>query len=490
MSEDDVKAILAAYRTGQDPDGEDGVHVRLVPFDEIKTNAFDLNIGRYVRVEAEEAVDLATALAAYQDAREARLEAEQRTLRATRPLPDSWRRGTAMGDWKPTPLGDVLTQFRDAVKVQPGTSYDLLGLRMWGGGVYRRQTVDSTTSKAKTLYRVSAGQFIYNRMFAWGGSFGVVPPHLDGSFVSNEFPVFVTDPERLMTEYLALHFQQPEVWAEVERASTGTTASRNRWKEDLFEQYEIRLPPLDGQRRVVDLMASVDSQIDALEVEAEAVTTAILALGGSQWASVEATVPLGRLGPCVTGATPSTKTSAYWDEPEVSFLTPGDINGFAVVKSTARQVSRAGARAGRRLEGPGVAVVCIGASLGKVGLIGGEFTTNQQINTLVGLSAEETAYLGCVLASGGGQEALRRAAGQTTMPLLNKTAFQAVEVPWNAEDQRADLGSTALSYLEARQALGDELAALRTVRSTLLTSLLNAEVVLSGSYDDLLVAAS
>lgn len=236
-------------------------------------------------------------------------------------------------------------------------------------------------------------------------------------------------------------------------------------------------------------MSSVDSQIEALEVEAEAVTTAILALGGSQWASVGATVPLGRLGRCVTGATPSTKTSAYWDEPEVPFLTPGDINGFAVVKSTARQVSRAGARAGRRLEGPGVAVVCIG-SLGKVGLIGGEFTTNQQINTLVGLSAEEAAYLGCVLASGGGQEALRRAAGQTTMPLLNKTAFQAVEVPWNAEDQRADLGSTALSYLEARQALGDEIAALRTLRSTLLTSLLNAEFVLSGSYDDLLVAVS
>lgn len=80
MSEDDSKAILAAYRTGKDPDGEDGVHVRLVPFDEIKANGFDLNIGRYVRVEAEEAVDLATAFATYQNARQARLEAEARML--------------------------------------------------------------------------------------------------------------------------------------------------------------------------------------------------------------------------------------------------------------------------------------------------------------------------------------------------------------------------------------------------------------------------
>ncbi len=77
MTDDDSDAILTAYRTGDDPDGEDGVHVRLVPHDEIKGNGFDLNIGRYVRVEAEEAIDLATALAAYEAARAARIEAEQ-----------------------------------------------------------------------------------------------------------------------------------------------------------------------------------------------------------------------------------------------------------------------------------------------------------------------------------------------------------------------------------------------------------------------------
>ncbi len=77
MSQDDVEAILAGYRTGKDPDGEGGVHVRLVPFDEIKANDFELNLGRYVRVDAEEAVDLDAALAIYQDARAARLEAEQ-----------------------------------------------------------------------------------------------------------------------------------------------------------------------------------------------------------------------------------------------------------------------------------------------------------------------------------------------------------------------------------------------------------------------------
>jgi type I restriction enzyme M protein len=76
MSNDDVKAVVDAYRTGEDPDGEGGANVRLVPFDELKGNGFDLNIGRYIRVAAEEAADLGTALVAYADARQHRIETE------------------------------------------------------------------------------------------------------------------------------------------------------------------------------------------------------------------------------------------------------------------------------------------------------------------------------------------------------------------------------------------------------------------------------
>ncbi len=78
MSDSDVDAILTAYRSGSDPDAKNGLHVRLVPFDEIKSNGFDLKMGRYIRVEGEAAVDLDTAVAAYQGARAARIEAEKR----------------------------------------------------------------------------------------------------------------------------------------------------------------------------------------------------------------------------------------------------------------------------------------------------------------------------------------------------------------------------------------------------------------------------
>lgn len=77
MSDEDIKVLIRAYETGEDPDGEGGANVRLVPFDEIKHNGYDLNIGRYIKVAAEETADLGTALAEWADARQKRLGAEK-----------------------------------------------------------------------------------------------------------------------------------------------------------------------------------------------------------------------------------------------------------------------------------------------------------------------------------------------------------------------------------------------------------------------------
>jgi type I restriction enzyme M protein len=76
MSHDDVNTLIEAYRTGEDPDGEGGANVRLVPVEEIAGNHFDLNMGRYIKVAAEETADLGATLVAYADARQKRVEAE------------------------------------------------------------------------------------------------------------------------------------------------------------------------------------------------------------------------------------------------------------------------------------------------------------------------------------------------------------------------------------------------------------------------------
>lgn len=77
MLADDVTILTEAYATGEPPAGEAGGRVRLVPFDEIKANGFNLSIGRYIDVADRESADLGTALVAYADARQKRLLAER-----------------------------------------------------------------------------------------------------------------------------------------------------------------------------------------------------------------------------------------------------------------------------------------------------------------------------------------------------------------------------------------------------------------------------
>jgi type I restriction enzyme M protein len=76
MERDDVEKVAAAVTAGDDPDGEDGVALALVALEEIEKNGWDLNIGRYVRGEAAEEIDVDEALAVYLEAREAVLAAE------------------------------------------------------------------------------------------------------------------------------------------------------------------------------------------------------------------------------------------------------------------------------------------------------------------------------------------------------------------------------------------------------------------------------
>ena len=78
MDNDDVEAIIEAYRTAEDPDGEGGVQVRLVEHSEIEENDWDLNIGRYLKTAAEETVDVPTALAALAEAQTSLRDAEER----------------------------------------------------------------------------------------------------------------------------------------------------------------------------------------------------------------------------------------------------------------------------------------------------------------------------------------------------------------------------------------------------------------------------
>lgn len=187
--------------------------------------------------------------------------------------------------WETVKLGEVATQFVDRFTVDPSETYVNLGVKWYAQGVFAREPKTGEEIKATRLFRVKPGQFIYNRMFATEGSFSLVPSDLSHGVVSNEFPVFDLDLSRVIPEYLALHFKQKHVWEYVSQECVGTTKSRSRWKEERFLAYQIELPPLPEQRRIVDLIGVLDDAIEAAEEQVESTINLGDGLAGSAFES-------------------------------------------------------------------------------------------------------------------------------------------------------------------------------------------------------------
>lgn len=164
--------------------------------------------------------------------------------------------------WPSVKLGKVLVTALRAERVNPTKSYRLLGMRLDGHGPFLRETVLGSQSSASTLFCVHEGDFVYSRLFACRGAFGVIGKDLDGCHVSNEFPVYQPVSGKIDVRFLKYWFQLPKIIAQVDADCTGSTPlTRNRYKEKFFESLEIPLPPLGEQQRIVACVEKVIAKL-------------------------------------------------------------------------------------------------------------------------------------------------------------------------------------------------------------------------------------
>jgi len=178
-------------------------------------------------------------------------------------------------------LKDVLDQVYRFELLDPEKEYRLLGVRWYAGGAFERERKLGKHIAAKELNKVEEGDFIYNRLFAWKGSFAVITRDQLGCFVSGEFPVFRAKADLLSVAFLNLVFSRSDVWKRIEYHSTGTTnISRNRWQEEQLLSWHISLPPLAEQRRIVVALRAIDEAVSASQDALERGRLAIKAFTG------------------------------------------------------------------------------------------------------------------------------------------------------------------------------------------------------------------
>jgi hypothetical protein len=181
----------------------------------------------------------------------------------------------AAAEWRLTRLDEVLTPRRDAVVVSAAESYPNVGIYSFGRGLFRKADIEGAATSARSLNRISSGQFIYSRLFAFEGAYASVTPDFDGSFVSNEFPTFDPDPTRLDARWLASYLRSPHHWTALRASSKGLGVRRQRVPVEAVLAYEVWLPPITTQREIVEHLDQIEA-VTARRVIADSRINALL----------------------------------------------------------------------------------------------------------------------------------------------------------------------------------------------------------------------
>jgi type I restriction enzyme S subunit len=157
---------------------------------------------------------------------------------------------------------EVLTPVSRPEAVDGQKNYHILGAHWYAKGLYTKDIRSGSQIQAKKLYRVEQGDFVYNRLFAWKGSFAVASEENRDCYVSNEFPCFVVNQDHLDSRYLWRYFSRAVIWEEALGLSTGgTPTSRNRLKEDKLLAMKMPLPLLEEQRWIVAKIEELAAKI-------------------------------------------------------------------------------------------------------------------------------------------------------------------------------------------------------------------------------------
>ncbi len=155
-------------------------------------------------------------------------------------------------------------------------------------------------------------------------------------------------------------------------------------------------------------------------------------------------VPIGwevkkvkEFGEVITGKTPPTEEPDVFSDVErgFMFITPGDVGDSKYIKQTERYVSEKGIKYSYRIPKYTICVICIGSTIGKIGITTQECCTNQQITSIVINNHNYYEYFYYAMLSR--KEHLKSIAGINATPQINKSEYSKYKIicPISKEEQ-------------------------------------------------------
>ena len=229
--------------------------------------------------------------------------------------------------------------------------------------------------------------------------------------------------------------------------SLGTGATFKELSGSKLGTVEIPLPTLPEQKRIVAILDKAFAAIDKAKANTEKNLQNVRELFESylegvfdndfeNWIDMK----LKDIGLTQTGTTPKTDEKENFGN-YIPFIKPADVDfsGIGDIRYDNDCLSEIGLRKGRRIESGSILMVCIGATIGKVGFSEFVVSCNQQINSLTVRKGIEPKFIYYAMTSKRFQDkVLAEGKGaQATLPIINKSKWEnlPIKIPLMQSEQ-------------------------------------------------------
>jgi len=164
--------------------------------------------------------------------------------------------------WPLVSLGEVLRRADRFEAKEELAEYQFAGTYSFGRGIFLGEKKQGASFQLPKVQRIKTDDFIYCKIMAWEGAFGLANKHVDKCVLSGAFVVYEINKARLDPKFIEYFFKIKSVWKNIGNKSTGTNVRRQSLHPDEFEAAIIPLPPLVEQRRIVERIEELAAKIE------------------------------------------------------------------------------------------------------------------------------------------------------------------------------------------------------------------------------------
>jgi len=174
------------------------------------------------------------------------------------------------GEWKEYPFEKLLKVVKRPVKWDDNELYKLISVRRRSGGIFFREALYGHQIKVKDLRDAEVGDFLFSKMQIVHGASALVTKEFEGAKISGSYIATVAKDSKLLNiEFFNWYSQLPYFYHQALISSYGVHIEKMTFDFDTFLQLEMKLPSIEEQTAIAQVLQAADKEINLLKAKAE-----------------------------------------------------------------------------------------------------------------------------------------------------------------------------------------------------------------------------